>query len=37
MIFWLLGVAAPVLWGVAMAFSLLPAVGAGIIWLLVAL
>lgn len=32
-IFWILGVQAPVLWGVVMAFlSLLPAVGAGLIW-----
>src|SRR5690606_4608504 len=38
LIFWLLGVAAPVLWGVVMAFfALLPAVGASIIWLPVAL
>ncbi|QGZ38158.1 putative PurR-regulated permease PerM [Pseudoduganella flava] len=33
MIFWLLGVPGPLLWGVVMAFlSLLPAVGAAIIW-----
>ena len=33
LIFWVLGVQAPVLWGVLMAFlSLLPAVGAGLIW-----
>ena len=32
-IFWVLGIQAPVLWGVLMAFlSLLPAVGAGLIW-----
>lgn len=38
LIFWLLGVNAPVLWGVVMAFfALLPAVGASIIWLPVAL
>lgn len=38
LIFWLLGVSAPVLWGVVMAFfALLPAVGASIIWLPVAL
>ncbi len=31
--FWLLGIHAPVLWGVLMAFlSLLPAVGAGLVW-----
>ena len=33
LIFWFLGVPGPVLWGVVMAFlSLLPAVGAAIIW-----
>lgn len=33
LIFWFLGIQAPVLWGVAMAFlSLLPAVGAGLVW-----
>ena len=33
LIFWVLGIQAPVLWGVLMAFlSLLPAVGAGLIW-----
>ena len=33
LIFWILGIQAPVLWGVAMAFlSLLPAVGAGLVW-----
>ncbi|RYF27322.1 MAG: AI-2E family transporter [Comamonadaceae bacterium] len=32
-IFWILGIQGPVLWGVLMAFlSLLPAVGAGLIW-----
>lgn len=36
-IFWVLGIQGPVLWGVLMAFlSLLPAVGAGLIWLPVA-
>lgn len=34
LIFWLLGLHAPVLWGVVMVFfSLLPAVGASIVWL----
>ena len=34
LIFWILGIQGPVLWGVLMAFlSLLPAVGAGLIWL----
>ena len=38
MIFWFLGIPAPVLWGVVMAFlSLLPAVGSALIWLPVAL
>lgn len=38
LIFWFLGINAPVLWAVVMAlFSLLPAVGAGIVWLPVAL
>jgi predicted PurR-regulated permease PerM len=38
MIFWILGIQGPVLWGVLMAFlSLLPAVGAGLIWLPVAI
>ena len=33
LIFWVLGIEAPVLWGVLMAFlSLLPAVGAGLVW-----
>lgn len=37
-IFWVLGIQAPVLWGVLMAFlSLLPAVGASLIWMPVAL
>ncbi len=32
-IFWILGVQGPILWGVLMAFlSLLPAIGAGLIW-----
>lgn len=36
-IFWLLGIAAPLLWGVIMAFlSLIPAVGAAIVWFPVA-
>jgi predicted PurR-regulated permease PerM len=36
-IFWILGIHAPVLWGVLMAFlSLLPAVGAAVVWLPVA-
>ena len=36
--FWILGIQGPVLWGVLMAFlSLLPAVGAGLIWLPVAI
>lgn len=33
LIFWILGIQGPVLWGVVMAFlSLLPAVGAGLVW-----
>jgi predicted PurR-regulated permease PerM len=37
LIFWILGIQAPVLWAVVMAFlSLLPAVGTAIIWLPVA-
>lgn len=33
LIFWALGIQGPVLWGVLMAFlSLLPAIGAGLIW-----
>ena len=37
-IFWALGLNAPVLWGVVMAFlSLLPAVGAAVVWLPMAL
>jgi predicted PurR-regulated permease PerM len=37
-IFWLLGIHAPVLWGVVMALlSLLPAVGAALVWLPVAI
>jgi predicted PurR-regulated permease PerM len=36
-IFWFLGIHAPLLWGVLMAFlSLLPAVGAAVVWLPVA-
>ncbi|OHV12731.1 AI-2E family transporter [Kushneria phosphatilytica] len=36
--FWLLGIEAPLLWGVVMAFlSLLPAIGAGLIWAPVAI
>lgn len=38
LIFWILDIQGPVLWGVLMAFlSLLPAVGAGIIWVPVAI
>lgn len=38
LIIWALGISAPLLWGVAMAFlSLLPSIGAGIVWLPVAL
>lgn len=38
LIFWFLGVHAPVLWAVLMAFlSLLPAIGAGLVWLPVAI
>ncbi len=37
-IFWFLGIPAPLLWGVVMAFlSLLPAVGTALVWLPVAL
>jgi len=37
-IFWALGIHAPLLWGVAMAFmSLLPAIGTGIVWVPVAI
>lgn len=37
-IFWILGINAPLLWAVLMAFlSLLPAVGAGLVWMPVAL
>ena len=33
-IFWVLGITAPVLWGVVMAaLSLIPAIGAGLVWL----
>ncbi len=38
LIFWFLGIHAPLLWGVLMAFlSLLPAIGASIVWLPVAI
>ena len=38
LIFWLLGVTTPLLWAVLMAFlSLLPVVGAGLVWMPVAL
>ena len=38
LIFWFLGIHAPVLWGALMAFlSLLPAVGAALVWLPVAI
>ena len=38
LIFWFLGIQAPVLWGVVMAFlSLLPAVGTGLVWVPVAI
>lgn len=38
LIFWFLGITAPLLWAVVMAFlSLLPAVGAGLVWFPVAL
>ncbi len=38
LIFWFLGIGAPLLWGVVMAFfSLLPAIGAGLIWVPVAI
>ena len=37
LIFWLLGISGPLLWAVVMAvFSLLPAIGAGLIWIPVA-
>lgn len=37
-IFWFIGIPAPVLWGVSMAFlSLLPAVGTGLVWVPVAI
>jgi predicted PurR-regulated permease PerM len=37
-VFWAIGVHAPLLWGVAMAFmSLLPAIGTGLIWVPVAI
>lgn len=38
LIFWLLGIGAPLLWAVVMAaFSLLPAIGSGLIWVPVAI
>jgi len=38
LIFWFLGIHAPVLWGTMMAFlSLLPAVGAALVWIPVAI
>ncbi|WP_437880862.1 AI-2E family transporter [Pseudomonas sp. LRF_L74] len=38
LIFWILGISSPLLWGTLMAFlSLLPAVGCGIVWVPVAL
>lgn len=38
LIFWILGIHAPVLWGTLMAFlSLLPAVGAALVWIPVAI
>jgi len=38
LIFWILGIHAPVLWGVVMALlSLLPAIGAALVWLPVAI
>ena len=38
LIFWVLNIQGPVLWGVLMAFlSLLPAIGAGLIWIPVAI
>lgn len=37
-IFWLLGIEAPILWGLLMAlFSLFPAVGTGVVWVPVAI
>lgn len=37
LIFWVLGINAPLLWGVVMVFlSLLPAIGAGLVWIPVA-
>ncbi len=37
LVFWFLGISAPLLWAVVMAFvSLLPAIGAGLIWIPVA-
>ena len=38
LIFWILGIHAPLLWAVLMAFlSLLPAIGAALVWLPVAI
>ncbi|MBV1918588.1 MAG: AI-2E family transporter [Sphingomonadaceae bacterium] len=38
LIFWLLGIDAPILWGLLMAlFSLFPAVGTGVVWVPVAI
>jgi predicted PurR-regulated permease PerM len=38
LIFWLLGISAPLLWAVSMAFlSLVPAIGAGLVWAPVAI
>lgn len=37
-VFWALGISAPLLWGVVMAFfSLLPAIGTGLVWVPVAI
>jgi len=37
-VFWSLGISAPLLWGVVMAFfSLLPAIGTGLVWVPVAI
>jgi predicted PurR-regulated permease PerM len=38
LVFWFLGISAPLLWAVVMAFlSLLPAIGAGLVWMPVAI
>jgi predicted PurR-regulated permease PerM len=38
LLFWMLGIEAPILWGLLMAmFSLIPAVGTGIVWVPVAI